>query len=332
MPVIENHIGISCRLSPTEIRLNQFLMLRNEEVQFAYAHLGSAWRTAFGTEEYCTPNWGPQRIRMICNGSPVFLAIMVPKISDIYSIADLKGKTFATYPGGELFANSCLAYAGLSLKDCKVVMASGYVNALDLVKEGKAQAAYGAVNSTQYTEMYASPLGIRLLPLPYEGHEEQWKKVTEIVPAHQPIIIAEGVGPPPAWGVAGLCYFSSMYVYEGSDPAIGYWITRALDEGYEEFKDAVPHQTDYWNLTQFVSVLTNPIPYDPGCIAYFKEKGVWTPALEEHQKAMLQMEEQRITLWKEFLKDAEKKGMKVDPTNKESLSLWDTYWRPQWHP
>jgi TRAP-type uncharacterized transport system substrate-binding protein len=68
---------------------------------------------------------------------------------------------------------------------------------------------------------------------------------------------------------------------------IAYKVTKTLFENQKEF--ASFHVSGkQWTLQ---NTLTDPkLPFNPGAIRYFKEKGLWTPALQKTQEALLKQQ------------------------------------------
>ena len=66
---------------------------------------------------------------------------------------------------------------------------------------------------------------------------------------------------------------------------VAYHITKALWENYQELAPIHP-ALKLWTPDRFASTRA-VVPYHPGSIKWYKEKGVWNKELEEHQKELL---------------------------------------------
>ncbi len=64
------------------------------------------------------------------------------------------------------------------------------------------------------------------------------------------------------------------------------------------------------------------LPVHDGAIRFAKEKGLWTAAHDARQKYNLWLLEQYKKAYKAAIDEADKKGIKVDPQNKQWLDLW----------
>ena len=98
-PQFEEILGSKLRAVPSDLLASQCLAMKKGKADFWNVHLGSSYRAVFGVEEYCTPRWGPQKIRMAWIGGPALLSMAVRANSGINTIQDLKGKTVLTEMG-----------------------------------------------------------------------------------------------------------------------------------------------------------------------------------------------------------------------------------------
>jgi len=69
------------------------------------------------------------------------------------------------------------------------------------------------------------------------------------------------------------------------DDYLAYRMTKAFWENLDKMAEATPEYTDY-NIEMNVA-LDNIIPFHPGAIAYYKEKGIWTAESDQRQQELL---------------------------------------------
>jgi TRAP-type uncharacterized transport system substrate-binding protein len=81
----------------------------------------------------------------------------------------------------------------------------------------------------------------------------------------------------------GIAY--ALYCYPWVSDDVVYAVVKAIGEGYDIFKGAHPWLKQ-WKVENMVKN-PKPIPFHPGAIKYFKEAGVWTPALDRYQAEYL---------------------------------------------
>ena len=78
-------------------------------------------------------------------------------------------------------------------------------------------------------------------------------------------------------------------------------IVAAMDEGFDEFKDAAPGANAYGVDRQ---ILEWVMPWSDGSVAYFKEKGLWTPEAQANQDRLVERQNLLVETWKGFIDGA----------------------------
>jgi hypothetical protein len=322
-PQFEVIIGSKLRAVPSGILQNECLAAKTGKADFWNVHMASAYRPAFGVEEYCVEAWGPQPIRIAWMGGPALLTMVVRETSDINTMADLKGQKIGVYAGAEGFVGACLAFANLTLDDVVVVPATGYTGAIGMLAENKVDSAFAATSAPGCYEMAEARDGLRFLEIP-PTNKAGWKRLQKVYPALLPFSVPDGVGPEMAWGKEILGFNRGYFMFADADPLIAYGAAKVCHEGYEAYKDA--HNELYsWTLEMALDCLMAPLPYHEGSIAYFKELGVWTSEHEVWQAEAVAYETQRIGAWPKAVEEAEAKGLEIAMENKEWIKLWKSY-------
>jgi len=322
-PQFEEVIGSKLRAIPGGVLKDQLAAMRAGKADFWAVHLASAYRAIFGLEEYCSPDWGPQKLRMAIIGGPVLLDIGVRANSDIYKMSDLKGKELGVYAGSETFFNAYLAFGNLSLDDVKVVPATAYPGALTLLAENRIDGALADIASPAVYEMDESLAGIRYLPMP-RTDKAAWARVQKVFPPLQPYTVPDDTGTKSGRGVEMSGFPRGHYVYADQDEVISYALAKVFREGYDGYKDS-HDQLITWTEAAAVDCLSIPVPYHEGSIKYFKEIGIWTPEHEAWQKEQLRLEQAREDLWKKALAEAKEKGIATVRDNDEWQKFWKDY-------
>jgi TRAP transporter TAXI family solute receptor len=322
-PEFEKIIGVKLRAVPSDLLASQCMAMKKGKADFWNVHLASSYRAAFGVEEYATPQWGPQKIRMAWKGGPTFLALGVRGKSDINTIQDLKGKKVGVYAGSEGFISAYLAFGGLTLDDVKVIPATGFGGALTQLSEGRIDAALVSTATPVAYEMDESPGGLRYLPLP-RSDKEGWKRLQTIYPALLPYTVPQNIGTKSAWGVEMSGFPKGNFVYADQDDVIAYAIAKVYAEGYEEYKAKHSH-LPFWTIDSALDIFDVPTPYHTGTIKYFKEKGLWTPEHEQWQQNQVRLENLRQEAWEKAMADAKSRNISIEINNKEWTKLWKSY-------
>jgi TRAP transporter TAXI family solute receptor len=226
-------------------------------------------------------------MRMIMIGNPIQAGLLVAKDSGIKSAQDLKGKRvtldFGTHHALTMGAKACLTGLGLTIKDVVLVKTTEVPAGMRLVLEGKADACFGAIGVPAFRELEAAR-GARYLGL--KSDQETWKNIKKVFhgyfPARvKPSKVAIGVVEPMV--LLGK-NFSLISRPDLSDATV-YTLTKTL---WEHDKDLAPYHPRLRGWKQkFYVATTSPAPYHPGAIKFYKEVGVWTAEMQQHQDKLL---------------------------------------------
>jgi len=251
----------------------------------------------FGTEV-----WGPQRVYNLFNnigdnGQQGAAA----KDAGIKTIKDIKGKRVTWVKGApalNINMTAFLAFAGYSWDDVSKVVVPGWKQSMDALINGQADVAWGSTASSALNKMAASPRGLYWVNLPH-AEKEAWERARAVQPLWSPSMISVGVdiqanesGKVP-W--EGNNYPYPIFV--ASDKAtddLTYGLTKAVMDNYEDIKDSGPSMAGYQLSKQN---LTWILPYHPGAIAYYKEKGLWTDEHEKHNASLLKRQDVLAEAW-----------------------------------
>jgi len=322
-PQFEEIIGSKLRAVPSDLLASQCLAMKKGKADFWNVHLASSYRAVFGVEEYATPRWGPQKIRIAWKGGPTFLAMGVRANSGIKTIQDLKGKKVGVYAGSEGFISAYLAFGDLTLEDVKVIPATGFGGALTQLSENRIDSALTSVATPVAYEMDESPSGLYYIPLPRKD-KAGWKRLQRIYPALLPYTVPQNIGTKSGWGVEMAGFPKGNFLYADQKDVIAYAIAKVYAEGYDEYQDKHSH-LPYWTKEAALDCLDVPTPYHTGSIKYFKEKGWWTPEHEKWQQNQVRLENMRQEAWVKALAEAKTKNIETEIDNKEWQDLWRGY-------
>jgi uncharacterized protein len=225
--------------------------------------------------------------RILLVGGAIQLAFYVRKDSPVQTTADLKGKRVPTdFPGipiVKLSSTAALASAGLSYEDIVRVPVSDLQAGNQAFMEGRTDAGWHSLRSPAVEEANARVGGVRWIPV--NDSPEGARKMAEVYPGSYPLKAKAG-------SATGLVNDASMLtndIYlvatkELSDDA-AYAVVKALWENNKELAAAYPALAS-WRPGRMVSK-TAFIPYHPGVLRFFKEKGVWDKEMDELQAKLL---------------------------------------------
>lgn len=204
------------------------------------------------------------------------IGIFVRKDSEIKSLADMKGKRFATewsaFPNSILMANAILSTVGLSLADVDGVPTANIIRGAEDFKSGKTDGFIFAVGAPKVAEVNSAVGGIRVLPI--EDTPKNHEAMKKVRPDYfmmkvPPLPNYAGVSEPTNVLGTDLTIFVGAHV---PDDVVYEFVKavrpekKALVQGHPSFNGFDPDQM----AKQFTAA-----KYHPGAIKYFKEVGIW---------------------------------------------------------
>ena len=261
-------------------------LLARAEVEFGMAQADLSYDAARGTGNY--KQFGGNKHRLMFSGSTPPAAFVVRADSGIKTIQDLKGKrVMFTMPSNMTFTNCgdiLLKAAGMTVGDIKDITFSGPKVAQEALAENKIDAfivLFPSVGKTAWAEELNIAVPIRFVT----GDPKTFPAVVSKIPyAQESVLYAE--------------YFGKMV--EGKDlPTVGiphnFLCRTDLPEDlvYEAMKVFFGHTDELYTFHyEAKPYLASPLkvavlPYHPGAVKYFNEKGLWTEGLEKTQQRLL---------------------------------------------
>ncbi len=228
-----------------------------------------------------------KNIRILVVGGALQLSFYVAKDSPMETVADLRGKRVPTdFPGipiVKMSSSAVLATAGLTYDDITRVPVSDLMANAQAFLEGRVDAAWFSVGAPAVEEANARKGGVKFLST--ISTPDAAKRMADIYPGSYPSVVKAGT----ATGVLKDTTFLTNDIYlvtakEMSDEAVRE-ILKALWEFNEELGVAYP-ALKAWRRDRMVSH-TAFIPYHPGAVKFFKEKGAWNNETEAMQTKLL---------------------------------------------
>ena len=225
--------------------------------------------------------------RILVVGGALQLSFYVPREAPIETVADLRGKKIpADYPGTpivRLSSTAALATAGLTYNDIIKVPVSDLQSGAQAFMEGRTDAGWHSVGSPAVEEANARKGGVKFISV--IATPEGAKKMGDVYPGSYPSIVKAGA----ATGIVKDSALLTNDIYlvaskEFSDQA-AYEAVKALWEYNQELGAAYPALKD-WRRERMLSKDAF-IPYHPGAIKFFKEKGIWNKEMEALQAKLL---------------------------------------------
>ncbi len=213
-------------------------------------------------------------------------AIAVRADSDMHAIKDLKGKRLASdygaIPNSRNFVTVALISGGLTWDDVIKVPVSSHMDGIKALREGRVDATFGFSPTASLVREVDAAIGLRFIG--YEVNPEEIPEFHELLPGDKGKLLK----PPLAalkneqWGVEQpFWYLSSTHF---SDEFI-YQLLKVVWDNYQEIQPIHPIMKGFSHERMLGHEPT--MPYHPGAVRFFKEKGVWTDKLEQKQKELL---------------------------------------------
>ncbi|MGE4149804.1 MAG: TAXI family TRAP transporter solute-binding subunit, partial [Hyphomicrobiaceae bacterium] len=219
----------------------------------------------------------------------------------ILKVSDLKGKRVTFVKGAPALntnMTAMLAFGGLTWADVKKVEVPGWKQSIEAVINGQADAAWGSTISSAYAQLAASPRGLYFPPLPH-ADKAAWDRAKAVAPWWAPTkILAYTKGAKNQGPYEGSNYPYPIFVaVKGISDDLAYGLTKAVMEHYQDFKESGPGMDGYQLSAQNLAYV---FPYHPAAIKYYKEKGVWTAAHEQHNQMLLKRQDVLAAAWKDM--------------------------------
>lgn len=225
--------------------------------------------------------------RLLLIGGTLKLSFYVAKDAPFESVADMKGKRIpADFPGipiVRLSSTAGLASAGLTYNDIVKVPVSDLAAGAQAFMEGRTDAGWHTVGSPAVEEANARKGGVKFISL--IGTPDGARRMGDVYPGSYPSVLKAGS----ATGIIKDTTLLTNDIYlvaakSMSDDA-AYAIIKTLWDQNQELGAAHPALKE-WVRDRMVSAYAF-IPFHPGAIKFFKEKGVWTKAMDDLQAKLL---------------------------------------------
>ncbi len=212
-----------------------------------------------------------KNVMQLANLYPQYFQMVVLEDSGIKSPADFKGKGICPGPKGhtgELLAQQVLQIYGLSYKDMSKVNHVSYSDAVSLMKDGHAEGyLLGTTIPASSILDLATTKKIRLLSLP----EDKIKELQKMNGGYLRRVIPAGTYPGVNYDTITVGYFTHLVISAKLPESLVYQITKVLSENVDRLGDVVK---DMKGVTVKDLALDIGVPFHPGALKYYKEKGV----------------------------------------------------------
>ncbi len=303
--MLQNQYGTSVRILPGDNDVSRMTPLKQGRVDLCACGIASYYG-AEGVMMFADREWGPQPIRVLTTSTASFgLSLAVAGDLGVERPADLAGKRIAYIRGDDALnkgTEAYLAFGGLTWDDVERVDYPGYARSFDGIIAGDVDASFTTTVTPPAQQLASSPRGISW-PVLDPDDTEGWERMLAVAPYFQPHEVTAGAGNVSADSpVPSASYpYPIVVANRDLDDKVAYGLIKALQENYDEYKDAAPGAVGYAFEYQD---LTWVLPFHDAVIEYYKEIGEWTDEMQAHQDSLVERQELLLETWDAFLEDA----------------------------
>lgn len=228
-------------------------------------------------------------IRLLMRGAPLVLGFYAPASSKLRNVADLRGKRVPSNWSGipiiRFTAGAALASAGLTWDDVVKVPVADLRESVRAFLEGRTDVMWHSVRSPAVQEANARTRGgIRALAV--DNTPEGLKRMKESLPGAYKLVLKAGAVSPILENTPMLA--EDIYVMASKFLAenVAYEVLKILWDHNEDLRKSSA-RLKAWTRKRMPA--PEPfVPYHPGAIRFFRDKGVWSAEMEALHKKLLQ--------------------------------------------
>jgi TRAP transporter TAXI family solute receptor len=219
-------------------------------------------------------------------GSPLLIALLVRKDSPIRTVQDVRGKRVTgEYPAHlAVWYNmfGLLASGGLGWSDVKVVPVPAVNDGLDALVQGRADVSTFALGGAKVKEADAG-VGIRFVSTDCSPEGEA--RLRKAVPGYYPRWVKAGA----STGIVEDTCVVAYDLYLGAGRNVGEPVIQAVLKGvWDHIDKLAPIHPVLAEWTRERAVDPDvTIPYHPGAVRFYRERGVWKPGMDQAQQRLL---------------------------------------------
>ena len=279
--LLREHAGISGTAEPVGGSVANVFALQADKVELAITNAIAASDGYRGKARFKKP----VDLGLLAIGQSSYRQFLVRVGSGIEKPADLKGKTIIgkrpALPEVEQLTMALLKAAGVDPSSVKIVATTETNEAVDAIRAGTVDAVMmPGSGGSSYLKQLARDGKIKFMHIPDDMAKKMADSAGEAISVAQlPVGMYDGFDKP--------VNVFDIPTYMVADARVseetGYKVMSAVFDHLDEFHSFHNAAKD-WTVK---GSLNDPkVPYHPGAVRYFKEKGVWTPELDKIQAAL----------------------------------------------
>lgn len=287
---LQKAMGMKVVVHPTSGSAAKFRLVNDGKAHLVFSSSADAQASFRGQRVF--EKIGPMRFSLLLNISSSYEGLQVDS-TKVKSWSDLRGQALyaddTANVDKELATAAMLLAEGLKPKgDVKLLKFASTDECMDGIKQGLAVGVYTAVPTAASIELDAV-LGGKSLVLSLSGRDKA-AKIREVYPTSIGVYPRSDISYLPK-GTITLTKDNYLLVSPECSEQLAYLTIKSIIENAAEL--AAKHSPFRDISLERLEILPE-VPYHPGAIKYFKEKGLWTNDLEGIQKELLTAQDKAL--------------------------------------
>lgn len=280
--IIQKHAGLNATVEPVGGSSANMRGLGAKKIDFAIANSFASFTAFNGTHNFKKPIG----VRLVVQAQPSNRWLLLRKGASIKRLKDLEGRTIIAkrraLPEIALVMDAYIKVFGLDRNKIKIVATTNSGQAYKAVRAGSVDALL--MPFSRKAASVQKPMRDGVLEFFYITKAKRDEMLRNLPPVMWGNNFKAGVFEGQAKDLHLVALNSYFMTRAGVSKKVVYNVTKALLENTKEF--ATYHRAArLWTLKRTMRNVA--LPFHPGAIQYFKEKGVWTAAHEANQKKLL---------------------------------------------
>jgi hypothetical protein len=272
--ISKNLPGVEATAEVTTASVDNMKLLHTGKIALALTLPDTAWDAHEGKLKGLSDKVGVRTLMALYSN---YMHIVALEGSGIKTVADLKGKrvsTGAPGSGTEVKGLRVLEAYGLTPKDLKSQDRLGVTESAGALKDRKLDAFIwdGGLPTAAILDIAATP-GIKITLVPHGDAAP--KMVAKYGPLYFAGTIPKGTYLGMESDVPVAAATNLLVAHERMEEPLAYQITKLL---LEHTADLVAVHKAATEITLKSAVVGSPVPFHPGALRYYKEKGIKVPA------------------------------------------------------
>jgi TRAP transporter TAXI family solute receptor len=289
--VVSDHSDVVPTVKPMKGPVAWLPFMERDSIDLGVLNMWDAEKSWLGESVYSKLSGGKGfPVRLVAISVNNLGCLVVAKDSGIFSYSDLKGKRVGgnmPVPSLQLQIEAYLANGGVKWSEVTPVPVNSVQEAVAVVIDGRADASGAAALGMPIIDELHAKKGARLLQ--FDTSQEALARTRQFFPGY-PVKVAPGPG---NTGIEKEGYLWGYDIYlicrsNYPDDKV-YDVMKILWDHHQEL-GKIHAGLKAWKPEIF---LTNQfiVPYHPGAVRLFKEKGVWTKEMANIQEELLKKEQ-----------------------------------------